>query len=195
MLFFQRIAFSYNPNENCKQAFIFTMRSEEYYLKYNKDDPFLNALNPDRILYCICIIKKDYLETVLLIFLCESSPFERYYLDKGRSRIRSKKPSTEKVLDHQKNLLLRDLLPLCQALHWNFGRHIEYFNNDVYYYYLIDKIKFRRLETYTVNRTEEHEVLKNIDAEMIKNVTSNCLSSLNIYNTIDSRQWHQRLPA
>ena len=40
------------------------MRSEEYYANNSKDDPFLNMLNPDRILYCICIVKKDYLETV-----------------------------------------------------------------------------------------------------------------------------------
>lgn len=33
-----------------------------------------------------------------------------------------------------------------------------------------DKIKFRRLEKYTVNRTEEHEVLKAIDAGMINDV-------------------------
>lgn len=40
------------------------MRSDEYYMKANNEDPFLNILNPDRILYCICIIKKDYMETV-----------------------------------------------------------------------------------------------------------------------------------
>lgn len=40
------------------------MRSDEYYDKFHKEDVFLNSVNPDRILYCICIIKKDYLETV-----------------------------------------------------------------------------------------------------------------------------------
>lgn len=60
-----RIAFSYNPNEHYKKSFIFTLKCDEYYeMNDPLDDPFLSLLNPERILYCICFIKKDYLETV-----------------------------------------------------------------------------------------------------------------------------------
>jgi len=65
LIFNKRIAFTYNPNEHYKKSFIFTLKSEDYY-NSNKanEDPFLQLLNPDRILYCICFVKKDYLETV-----------------------------------------------------------------------------------------------------------------------------------
>ena len=65
-----RIAFTYNPNEHYKKSFIFTLKSDEYY-DTNKDneDPFLTLLNPDKILYCICFIKKDYLETVNTMYI------------------------------------------------------------------------------------------------------------------------------
>ena len=61
-----RLAFSYNPNDHYKKSFVFTLRPEEYYDDENHHDPFLEALNPEKILYCICFAKKDFFETVSL---------------------------------------------------------------------------------------------------------------------------------
>ena len=64
-----RILFSNSTKKTNEKTFVVVLKSEESFLNAKfSDNPFLEKINPDHILYCVCIKVVDYMETVKIIF-------------------------------------------------------------------------------------------------------------------------------